>query len=77
MSKYWTTREGNKIPITEMTDEHSINAIKFLDKRTQEENRENYRFEGDPGVFLDFETRHYFPIYENLCEEAENRGIKY
>lgn len=32
----WTTKEGNKIPINEMSDEHLLNTIHFLKRLIRE-----------------------------------------
>jgi hypothetical protein len=29
----WTTKEGKRLRITEMTDSHLVNTVKYLDKR--------------------------------------------
>lgn len=33
----WTTVTGEKIPINKMTSEHLINAIKYFERKEQEE----------------------------------------
>ncbi len=31
--KYWETRGGNKIDITQMSDEHLVNTVRYLKRR--------------------------------------------
>lgn len=33
---YWETRDGKKIPLTQMTDEHLVNAINYINRMDEE-----------------------------------------
>lgn len=67
----WTTREGVSIKISEMTDFHLINAIRYLEREGKDVISHGFISCGeDP--YYDEEPN---PIYEALIEEAERREL--
>lgn len=85
---YWTTKEGNKILPSQMTDEHLINTIKLLRRRANKIADDNYDDEtsvmdgfGDVIDNIDYcvatadEILTKSEIYKILILESHNRGI--
>lgn len=73
---YWTTKEGKRIEIQDMTDDHIRNCIKMLD-------REGTYVTGVSGVdasdmYCEEEPWCEHPTYKALKEELMNRvlGLK-
>jgi len=85
--KLWTTADGERIKIRDMTDSHLMNAIRYLDRKLDEAKRETPFpvFQGDMAEFCaerDWEhlqettdPADFWPIYEDLVEEAERRKL--
>jgi len=86
----WTTRDGRKIPVTEMTDNHLLNAHRMVREKLID--IENFQRNGfifapneDTMAYDDFETAYLdsFERYgclsvwvEILANEIERRGLK-
>lgn len=87
VTKIWTTREGEKIRICDMTDDHLRNAIRLCERLHEKAkalipfpdfNGEmaQYYAEQDYDRFLSSTPEESFPLYPDLCEEAYRRGLK-
>jgi hypothetical protein len=85
--KRWTTKDGTKIRIKDMTDEHLLNTIRFLDRKAQEikDNTCPPNFSGEMAQMcaeqaydqlIEAETEDLFPIYIDLAEEANRRKLE-
>jgi len=86
----WTTRDGRKIPVTEMTDNHLLNAHRMVrEKLIDIENFQRNAFifapNEDTMAYDDFETAYLdsferygclFVWAEILANEIERRGLK-
>lgn len=86
--QHWTTKEGSKIKISDMTDQHLINTTKMLERKakvTHESEIEacaSCAFEGEMAQmaqshFLSYSSwDDYLPeIYQDLIHEANKRKI--
>jgi len=86
----WTTKEGKKIPISEMTNSHLQNCIKLLTRRMEEiqkANRSTWGFaaclQGEQaGYAMDAEIRNLeeqeeniFNARETLQKELDKRNV--
>jgi len=86
----WTTRDGRKIPVTKMSNEHLLNAHRMVrEKLVDIENFQRNAFIFAPGedtmAYDDFETA-YLDSFERhahlsvwaeiLGKEIEKRGLK-
>lgn len=77
--RYWTTKNGAKIPIKDMTTDHIKNCIKALkEKRIVAGRRVNidYTCDGDgDGVIYDFidDSNDYIKEFEKELERRETR----
>ena len=86
----WETRDGEIIPIREMSDQHLVNTIHYLNRR-----HEGYlnlvmlqgppMFRGEMAQWAaeqewlslaDSDPRDLWPAYETLLGEANKRGIE-
>ena len=85
-NKVWTTKDGQKILIEEMTDQHLLNTIAFLERVHQEEiaaawsclstlrgEMAQFYCENDIDKLESEESNH--PQYDDLVEEAMSRGL--
>ena len=62
----WLTRDGRKIPVTEMTDAHLANTIRYLERRIAS------------GMYREEPELHTCPIWEiseGPCFACENDSI--
>ena len=88
-SKIWKTRGGKKIPISEMTDSHLLNTIRFLQRAHQEAISAGYdvlgMLHGEMAVESVEQELHRLqedgpasiaPLYEDLVREALRRRLK-
>lgn len=87
ITKQWTTGDGQKIRICDMADSHLLNAIAFCE-RTHEHTQQTAEppaFQGEMAQWCaerDWERlqesgpEETFPLYLDLCEEADRRGLK-
>lgn len=92
--KMWTTKEGEKIPVQKMDDQHLINSIKMMErnfhKRKSVMLEGAYEMEGMLRGELALEAigreieeledadepGDFWPIYYDLVEEANKRGLE-
>lgn len=87
-TKIWTTKDGREIPIKDMEDSHLLSTIKMLDRahlaRIWECCRAQSFFQGDMAIFsmeqeesrmANLGPSYNWPIYADLVEEAEDRGL--
>jgi len=73
----WTTKDGRKIPINKMSDQHLCNALRML-KRASEFNREQeINACGSAMCFLQGEMATYYAEqeFDRLCEESWNEFV--
>ena len=85
--KIWVTKQGEKIRLIDLKDEHLINIIKMLER--------NHNFglrdlslpsfcgemaqewaEHEYFNIMQYEPVNLYPIYDALHEEASDRGLK-
>jgi len=82
----WETRDGRKLPITEMSDSHLNNTIKLIERAHQAQiNRVTMNppcFQGEMAqmcadqefnALLESEPGDLFPIYNHMLEEQQRR----
>lgn len=81
----WTTKNGTKIKISEMTDSHLVNAINFLKNKLSERPAEGvYLGDSDHAEAMVEQENRYneelseYIIYKIgiLTKEANKRGLK-
>lgn len=88
MSKMWKTKDGREIPINKMADAHLLNVIRML-QRTHAVRQFNspiplglrgemaqFAAEADYERFQESPPSVSSPFYDDLCREAENRGLE-
>lgn len=86
ITKKWKKKDGTKIRICDMEDSHLLNAIKMLDKMADTAKLEipYPNFNGEMAQWfaeqeydrmLEATPEYFFPIYEDLYNEAERREI--
>jgi hypothetical protein len=86
VTKLWTTREGEKIRICDMTDRHLLNAIKRCERLHRQLQQEcsfpdfggemaQMYAEQDFDRFMSSTPEESFPLYTDLCDEAHRRGL--
>lgn len=72
--RVWKTRDGREYPIHTMSNDHLLNTIAYLLRRSDDA----IRVKGVTYV-LDyektFEAWEAFPIFEDLVDEAKKRGL--
>ena len=87
VTKVWTTGDGQKLRICDMTDKHLLNAISFCERkhRAAQLNLPYPNFNGEMAQmhaeqswehFQEGGPEELFPLYLDLCEEADRRGLK-
>lgn len=87
VTKLWTTKDGRKIRICDMADEHLFNAIRMY-QRGHKVAQFNLPFpsmisgemasfcaEGDYDRFQESGPEASYPLYEDLRLEAQRRGL--
>ena len=87
--RLWTTREGARIKIKDMTDDHLRNTIAFLDRRASALTDSGWNammsLSGEMAIEsiergMDAANEqgpsYYFPIYNDLVEELGRREIR-
>lgn len=87
--KVWTTKDGRRIPLHEMTDDHVLNAMRFL-ARAHRRYVDSIVFFGIPEAIgemarvaaeqevtdaMDSAVDDLYPIYADLVLEATRRGL--
>ena len=86
----WTTKDGGKIRIKDMTDEHLLNATHLLSRRYNQMVKNLYAFAGmihgeQASVCVEDEIdreesegsiEEHFPIYADMMDELERRQEK-
>lgn len=86
---FWRTKDGRTIPIREMTDDHLVNTMRFLERahRRYVDTVLLYELPDDMGdmareaaesEMADAEestVEELFPIYDNMQLEALRRGL--
>lgn len=86
-TKVWTTKDGQRIRIKDMTDTHLMNTIKMMERKVEEEVADiPYPvFQGEMAQFYadqDYEAAirmtpyDRFELYGDMIEEANRRGLK-
>jgi hypothetical protein len=86
--KVWKTKDGRQIPIDKMADAHLLSVIRML-QRTHAVHQFNapipqgirgemaqFAAESDYERFQESPPSVSAPIYDDLCREAENRGLE-
>lgn len=76
----WTTKDGRRIPIREMTDQHLKNAIRFLERNDPVDylgspptgEMASYYWERE----IDVACQHHLEATTSLTAELTRRGIK-
>jgi len=87
VTKVWTTGDGQKIRICDMSNEHLLNAIAYCERSHEAAQRtmEPPVFQGemaqmcadrDFDLFQEGGPEESFPLYLDLHAEAERRGLK-
>ena len=82
--KMWTCRDGRKVRIKDMSDQHLLNTIKMLERahRFIVDNVEGPNFNGEMAqmcaeqqfnAILASEPGDFYPIYLDLYEELDKR----
>ncbi len=89
-TKLWTQKNGEKIRICDMTDSHLVNAIKFLNKKANNNRFEipYPSFQGEMAQYyaesqhdnmmeanVEDLTEEMYPLYSDLMDEAERRKL--
>lgn len=86
-TKKWTTKDGTKIRIKDMSDRHLINTIKFLDRQFEQLKMNipvptfngeiaQYMADLDYDYFMNNATpAKVYPIYDDLYAEAIRREL--
>jgi len=75
----WDTKDGRKIPITELTDEHLVNVLRFLQRQAEDKRR----FACTIAALLDIDVLELtweFFAHEKLAplaKEAERRRLEW
>ena len=86
--KKWTTATGEKIRIKDLEDDHLMNIIQMLERMSRQMLYSMYDFEafisGEQALIdIDNQIRYaekegpayFYPIYDDLIEEAERREL--
>jgi len=85
--KIWTTKEGEKIKVCNLKDDHLLNIIKMLERNHNFEIRHlSYpSFGGEMAQdwaeheyyrIIQYEPVALYPIYDALHKEVADRGLK-
>jgi hypothetical protein len=76
--KTWTTSNGAKIKIKDMSDTHIFNTIKMLQKLAEKSRNawlEEFDIISSYGLDEFIENQPYYGSYKSLCEEYKRRGF--
>lgn len=74
MDAIWTTRDGTKIPVRDMTDSHLLNTIRMLRRSGANENGgdSTYTIGGDTEYV---ETGEIDDMLRSMLDEADRRAL--
>ena len=86
-TKKWTTKDGTKIRIKDMSDQHIVNTLRLIERMHKNAIEEcpfpcfggemaQYYAEQEFDSFLSSDIEDIFPIYGDLYEEAQRRLTK-
>ena len=88
-SKIWTTAKGEKIHIKDMSNAHLVHTIRFLERKKRDNELDafeaaasmngemaSYYLEGEAHSLLDKSVGDVWPIYDDMVNEAESRGLE-
>lgn len=86
--KMWTTKDGTKIRIKDMTDSHLLTTIKMLERKHSTVILEAYCFagslngemaqyamEGEIDRLEEGDASEWCPVYDDLLDEAMRRKL--
>lgn len=90
VTKVWTTKDGTRVRICDMTDSHLCNTIRFLQRAHDRavtdafafaslfdgESMASYYADQDADNAAQSTPDDVFPLYSDLLAEAERRGLK-
>jgi len=87
VTKVWTTSDGKRVRICDMTDTHLTNAIKSCRRHHEEAkvalpvpmfggDMAQFYSDQDYERFMNSDPEETFPLYPDLCQEAFRRGLK-
>lgn len=87
VTKIWTTGDGVRVRICDMTDTHLRNAIRSCERLHKQMQRDlpypmfggemaQYYAEQDYERFQESDPEESFPLYLDLHAEADRRGLK-
>ena len=84
-AKSWTQPNGKKIVLKRMTNDHLRHALKFLERRLDEEDpvpipyfldgMAKYFGESDWDVLMKQRADDLWPVFDDLLEEADRREL--
>ena len=87
VTKKWKTADGQKVRICDMTDSHLLNAIAWCERKhlltqqtmpypTFQGEMAQYYAEQQYDALQEGGPEESFPLYDDLCADADRRGIR-